>query len=127
MLLEPLPQDFSVCRLEKEHPQLLDGDFIFFAKTDDEVSLVCETRLAPPDAEQAEHGWRALRVAGTLDFGMVGVLAGISGVLAAGKVPLFAVSTFNTDYILVKQADWPAALQALADAGYTLGGQDAPR
>ena len=61
MLLEPLPQDFSVCRLEKEHPQLLDGDFIFFAKTDDEVSLVCETRLAPPDAEQAEHGWRALR------------------------------------------------------------------
>ena len=69
---------------------------------------------------ERDDGWRALRVQGTLDFALVGILAGIAQVLAQHKIPIFAISTYNTDYILLKQAHYPRALSALANAGYTM-------
>ncbi len=114
-----LPQDFSICRLENIKTLLpLKGCF-FLASTGEEVSLVCETVHAP-QAERQEDGWRAFRVAGMLDFGLTGVLAGIADVLAAADVAIFALSTYNTDYLLVRAGEMSKASQALVAKGYTI-------
>ena len=89
-------------------------------KTDEEISLVCKTQDAPPGASAREDGWRGFRVRGVLDFSLIGVLSKLSGVLAAHGIGLFAVSTYNTDYILVKEENWERALSALISEGYTV-------
>ena len=112
--------EFSVCRLRTLRPELLAGDFCFFARTDDEVSLVCRPERVPPDVLAREDGWKAFRVAGVLDFSLVGILAPIAVVLAEKKIGIFAVSTYDTDYILVKSAQYERARAALTAAGYSL-------
>lgn len=95
---------------------------VFFARTEDEISLVCPADSAPA-AElcvASEDGWRALRVSGTLDFSLTGIIAGISSVLADSGVPVFCVSTFDTDYVLVKEDRLAEALCVLDAAGYIL-------
>ncbi len=67
-----------------------------------------------------EDGWRALRVKGVLDFSLTGILAKISGILANAKIGIFAVSTYNTDYILMKKENFEKALNVLSDAGYDI-------
>ena len=86
--------------------------------TDDELSLVCETRLAPDDALSAEHGWRALRIAGSMAFDETGIIAGITETLAAKDVGVFVISTYDTDYILIKEIAYRAGVSALSMAGY---------
>lgn len=120
MRLALLPQAFSVCRLADAGQVDLSREFVFFARTDRELSLVCPSRWAPEGALAREDGWRALRVEGVLDFSLVGILAGITGALAAAGVPVFALSTYDTDYLLVKEDRLNAALTALKGAGYTL-------
>lgn len=88
------------------------------AVTPDEVSLVCPTP-APAGAQATEPGWRCWRVAGQLDFSLVGVLHGLTAPLAAAGLSVFAVSTFDTDYLLVRDTDWPSAHLALQRAGHT--------
>lgn len=121
MKLQLLVPAFTVCKLA-EMPALDNlGPHVFFAKTPDEISLVCETaRLPAQGVAAAEHGWRALGVMGTLDFGLVGILAGLTAALAKAGVSVFAVSTFNTDYLLVKGAQLEKALDALGAAGYEI-------
>lgn len=117
MTLEKLPMDLSVCRLHS----LKDvdcGDFFFLCKTDEEISLVCRTADAPAPCDGREDGWRAFRVQGTLDFSLVGILARLTAVLAEKGIGLFAVSTYNTDYILVKRERFDDAMDALIRAGY---------
>ena len=75
----------------------------------------------PEDVEKREDGWRALRVEGTLAFSLVGVLSGITAVLAAAGVSVFCVSTFDTDYVLVKETMLKTAVSALQSAGYSVG------
>ena len=118
--LEWVPGAFSVCRLASAEQADLSREFTFFAKTDEEISLVCETDAVPPGAAVAEHGWRMLRVKGELDFGLVGILAEIARALAEGGISLFVVSTYRTDYILVKEKDCAKALLQLRAAGYFL-------
>jgi len=89
------------------------------ARTADELSVVCLAQQVPPGV-QVEPGWRALRVAGTLDFGLTGVLAALASPLADAGVSLFAFSTFDTDYILVRAARWPDAIAALRGAGHVI-------
>ncbi len=96
------------------------GEPFFLARTDRELSLVCPTRAVPASVRAREDGWRAFRVAGTLDFSLVGILARLTGILADRGTGLFAVSTYDTDYILVKAADLQRALAALSEEGYTL-------
>ncbi|MDR3121592.1 MAG: ACT domain-containing protein [Clostridiales bacterium] len=127
--LVELAASFSVCKLAPgaEITQAMAfaarsrGTF-FLARTSDEISLVCETSEAPDGAQRlaAEHGWRGLKVAGTLDFGLVGIIARLTGVLAERAIPVFVASTYDTDYIFVKATNFPAAIHALRDAGCTI-------
>lgn len=120
MHLTQLEGDFAVCKVASVKDIDFAGDFVFAAKTDDEISLVCRERDLPGGTTVAQRGWRALKVAGPLDFGLVGILASLSGTLAQNGIPLFAVSTFNTDYILVKQEHFEDALTHLRAAGHTI-------
>ena len=113
MTLELLPQKFSVCQIENPGQANLTAPFTFLSRTDEEISLVCESEKAPKDALKREDGWRGLRIAGPLDFSLIGILAKIAGLLAAQKISIFAISTYNTDYVLIKEAQLQNALDAL--------------
>jgi RimJ/RimL family protein N-acetyltransferase len=93
-------------------------------RTGDELSVVCRQDLVP-DGTHAEVGWRCLRVAGAMPFTLVGVLASLTGPVAAAGVGVFAVSTFDTDYLFVKQAEFRAAVIALRKAGHSVAGGSA--
>ena len=95
-------------------------DFFFVGKTDDEISLVCATEDAPSNTVEREDGWKAFRIQGVLDFSLIGILSKISTILADNQIGIFAVSTYNTDYILVKEQNFERALAALAAAGYEI-------
>jgi len=120
MELKVLPYDLTVCKVEDLSAFDLKKDFYFLGKTDEELSLVCRTEDAPAGAAARDDGWRGFRIQGVLDFSLIGILSELSGILAANKIGLFAVSTYNTDYILVKKEKLDRALKALADAGYTV-------
>ena len=120
MHLSTLPDLYSVCRIPDTASINWSGELTFVGKTADELSLVCETALVPPNVLAREDDWRALRVDGTLDFSLIGILSGITSVLAQAGVSVFCVSTYNTDYVLVKEERLPAAVTALKAAGYKL-------
>ena len=98
----------------------MDADFYFIGKTDEEVSLVCKTEDTPDNTIQRDDGWRGFRIQGVLDFSLIGILSKLSGILAEHRIGIFAVSTFNTDYILVKEENYERALTVLASEGYTV-------
>lgn len=120
MTIQALPEAFSVCKVADY--SLLDREamFCFTGRTDAERSLVCRTQDVPTNATAREDGWRAMRITGTLDFSLIGVLAGISAVLAENGIGIFVLSTYDTDYILTKQETYARALQLLAQAGYQI-------
>jgi len=118
MELEKLPYAFTVCKAADIKDVELGAEFCFVGKTDEELSLVCKTADVPENVTEREDGWRGFRIVGTLDFSLVGVLSKISAVLAGAGIGIFAVSTFNTDYIFVKEDDLAPALDALSKAGY---------
>lgn len=95
------------------------GEFCTISKTVDELSVVCESQWIP-EGVQVERGWKAMKVEGPLDFSLVGILASLSGTLAERGVSIFAVSTFDTDYLLVKEWDLEKAMGALLSAGHTI-------
>ncbi|MBQ9880452.1 MAG: ACT domain-containing protein [Clostridia bacterium] len=120
MTIETLGFDLTVCKVASFARINTSAEFFFIGKTDKEISLVCRTQDVPPDTLAREDGWRAFRVAGVLDFSLTGVLSGITGVLAGAGVGVFAVSTYDTDYILVKRGDAGKAADALSRAGYEI-------
>ncbi|MBQ4134252.1 MAG: ACT domain-containing protein [Methanocorpusculum sp.] len=125
MHLEKLACDFSVCQVEDLSDIRFD-DFLFLAKTDSELSIVCKSETVPENTIKREDGWTAFRVAGSLEFSLVGILADISHCLADAEVSIFAVSTYNTDYILVKKENWEKAETALLSAGHTISTEVLP-
>ena len=119
--LEVMDWELSICRLDRlPDASVLKKSPCFLGLTDDEISLVCETNATPRDAVQRDDGWRAFRVSGTLDRSLVGVLRGIADVLADIGVPVFVVSTYDTDYVLVRERFLDRALDELSAAGYTV-------
>ena len=92
----------------------------FIGKTDEEISLVCVTEEVPTNTIEREDGWRGFRIQGVLDFSLIGILSKISGILAENRIGIFAISTFNTDYILVKEEDFERALDVLHKDGYVI-------
>ncbi len=118
MELKKIAGDFTVCKVASEADLVTGKAFYFVGKTDEEISLVCLTEDAPARTEAREDGWKAFRIQGVLDFSLIGILAKIATILADNKIGLFAISTFNTDTILVKQENYDKALTALAAAGY---------
>jgi hypothetical protein len=97
------------------------GHFWSVTRSDSELSVVCREEDVPPDAS-AERGWCALEVAGPLDFSLTGVVASLVSPLADAEVPIFVLSTFDTDYLLVRELDLPRAAEALRGAGHTIDG-----
>ncbi len=95
------------------------GSLSAVIRTPDEISVLCDEAAVPTEI-RAERGWRFLRVEAVLDFSLVGVLAELTGCLAAAGISLFALSTFDTDYLLVKEVDLPGALDAFRKNGYPI-------
>ena len=114
----------TVCQIRDVSQADLMAPFTFLSRTDAELSLVCPTGRAPEDTLAREDGWRMLRVAGTMPFSLTGVMASLSGALAGAGVPLFALSTYDTDYIMVKEEHVGAAEAALERAGWRFAGPD---
>ena len=102
-------------------PDWATGDFVSITRTPNELSIVCPQTNVPAET-QSEPGWRCLRVAGQLDFSMVGVIASLSETLASAGVGVFLVSTFDTDYLLVKETEFDAAVESLIEVGNTVQG-----
>ncbi|MBN1147864.1 MAG: ACT domain-containing protein [Anaerolineales bacterium] len=118
--LSLLPERLAVCRLAADAPfpeWARPGDLLALVRTREELSVVCNERYVPPEIK-AERGWRALQAGGPLDFSLVGVLASIAGPLAEAGVSIFALSTYETDYVLVKESFLERALEALDRAGF---------
>lgn len=118
MELKKLDYDLTVCKVKSAEGLDLNRELFFIAKTDEEVSLVCLTENTPADTTEREDGWKAFKIEGVLDFSLIGILSKISTVLAENKIGIFAVSTYNTDYILVKAENFTKAEKALLNAGY---------
>ena len=119
MVLEILSQDFAVCKIDKNQPVDLSNDFIFLGKTDEELSLVCPVEHLPATVQECEKSWRAFRVKGPLEFALIGILSKISTLLANNGISIFAISTYNTDYILLKSESFEKAVTVLQEDGYT--------
>jgi len=120
MELKKLDYALTVCKVASEYDIDLNKDFYFLGKTDDEYSLVCITEDTPANTLERDDGWKGFRIQGKLEFSMIGILSRLTGILAENKIGIFAVSTFNTDYILVKEENFVKALKALASAGYDI-------
>ncbi len=120
MELQKIDYDLTVCKVADGSNINTDSDFFFIGKTDEELSLVCKTEDTPPDTVERDDGWKGFRIRGVLDFSLIGILAKLSAILAEHRIGIFAVSTYNTDYILVKEENYGRALAALASEGYTV-------
>jgi len=119
--LSLLPERYSVCRLAPDAPLppwATAGAFSSITRTPDELSIVCLAAAVPPGVAQ-EADWRVFRVAGPLDFALTGILASLAGPLAEAGVPIFAISTFDTDYLLIRGPDLDRAITVLTEAGHT--------
>lgn len=118
--LERVPGAYAVCRLEPGAdpiPRPADADLYSVTWTAEETSIVCSWDLAP-DGSRVEGPFAALRVAGTLDFSLTGVLSGLTSALAGAGVSVFAISTYDTDYLLVPEEMLGRAAEALREAGH---------
>lgn len=120
MEFKKIDYDFSICKVTDYSLVKLDSEYSFIGKTEEEKSLVCITEDVPPNTIERDDGWKAFRIQGVLDFSLVGILSEISGVLAENQIGIFAVSTFNTDYILTKKENYRKALEALGNTGYRI-------
>lgn len=120
MNLKIIETTFAVCKVESIQEIEFSDPYLFFGKTDEEISVVCSMDKVPKTCLSCEKGFRGFRIQGELDFSLVGILAEISGILAKNKISIFAISTFNTDYVLVREESFESALQALKDYGYSI-------
>ena len=120
MTIKTFPYALSVCKIQSIDAALLNDPLCFVGKTDEELSLVCLTEHAPSDCIAREDGWKVFRIQGVLDFSLTGILAGIAKLLAEAGIAIFAVSTYNTDYILVKAENYQKALDHLKENGYNI-------
>ena len=122
MELKIITDKLTVCKVSDVTDIDMSADLYFIGKTDEELSLVCKTEDVPLKTIERDDGWRGFRIQGVLDFSLIGILSKLSGILAEHKIGIFAVSTYNTDYILVKEENFERALTVLAEEGYTIAG-----
>ena len=111
--IKAIGRDFSVCKVKDYSKVNLDAEFCFKGKTDEEKSLVCLTEDVPDNTIEREDGWKAFRIEGILDFSLIGIFSQISALLAENEIGIFAISTYNTDYILVKEKNYLKAKELL--------------
>lgn len=116
LTLSVVPGKLAVCRLEKYSPipdWIVEEDFFSVTRTDTELSIVCDEKIVPPGVK-SEKGWRALKVEGPLDFALTGILASLVNPLADADISIFAISTFETDYVLVKSNTLDESIKILS-------------
>lgn len=118
--LKTFDYELTVCKVPDTVMIDLSKDFYFIGKTDEELSLVCRTEDTPDCTTERDDGWKCFRIQGVLDFSLIGILSKISGILADNKIGIFAVSTYNTDYILVKSENFSKAIDVLSKEGYSI-------
>jgi uncharacterized protein len=122
LTLTVLNDPFGVCRLPADAPipaWAIQGDFFSITRTADELSIVCpENRLIDEDVSICEKSWRGIKIEGPLEFTLVGILASLLEPLSRADISIFAISTYDTDYILVKEKDFEAALKVLIQEGH---------
>lgn len=122
LVLTLLPQTLAVCRLDSEAPWpgwATQGELYGVVRTQEELSVVCADDLVP-EGTVGVRGWRCLKVEGPLDLALTGVLASLVQPLAQAQIPVFSLSTYDTDYLLVRERDAARAAQALTGAGHVL-------
>ena len=119
LTLSVVPDVLVICRLERDAviPAWATGEFVSITRTSDELSIVCAERDVPSDVK-ADRDWQALKIEGPLDLSLTGVLASIAMPLAEAKINIFAISTFDTDYVLVKADRVAEAIGVLRNAGH---------
>ena len=118
MEIKVIQYKFTVCKVKDYSLVNLDSDYSFIGKTDEERSLVCITSDVLSNVIERDDGWKAFPIQGVLDFSLIGILSKISNILAEHEIGIFAISTFNTDYILTKKENYQKALTVLEEAGY---------
>ena len=113
------PDRLAICKLapDADMPTWAAGPFLSVTRTGEELSIVCSESAVPLDVP-CERNWRYLRVAGRLDFALTGVLTSLLTPLAQAEISVFALSTFETDYLLIPEKDFARGLQALRDQGH---------
>ena len=119
MELKIIKYPLTICKVKSIADTDLSREFFFIGKTDEEISLVCITDDTPEKTLERDDGWRGFRIQGILDFSLIGILSKLSGILAENKIGIFAVSTYNTDYILVKEENFEKAVSVLEKEGYS--------
>lgn len=120
MEIKKIDYNFSICKVKDYSKFNFESEYFFIGRTDEENSLVCMTENVPDNAVERDDGWKAVRIQGVLDFSLIGILSKISALLAANDIGIFAVSTYNTDYIFTKEENYHRALDVLSDAGYEI-------
>lgn len=120
MKIKKIDFAFSICIVKEYSMANLENEYCFIGRTDDEKSLVCITENVPVNTIKRDDGWKAFRIQGELDFSLIGILSKISTLLAESSIGIFAVSTYNTDYILTKAENYSKALNVLSKAGYEI-------
>lgn len=122
LTMKLLKEKYSVCRFDKNNTiptWAANGDFFSITKTEDELSIVC-LKDNVPNGVKCETDWKILKVEGPLDFSLVGILSSISSLMAREKISIFALSTYDTDYILIKENDIDAAINTLIKNNYAV-------
>ncbi len=120
MEIKKIAEEFSICKIQDVSTIDFKDEYCFVGKTDEEISLVCMTNSVPSDVIERDDGWKTFRIQGVLDFSLIGILSKISTLLADNQIGIFAISTYNTDYILTKAEDYAKALEVLEKAGYKI-------
>ena len=120
MEIKRLDNSFTVCKVQDYSLVSLEDEYCFIGKTDEENSLVCISEKVPENVVEREDGWRAFRIQGVLDFSLIGILSKITSILAEHSIGVFAISTYNTDYIFVKEENFCEALKLITNEGYEI-------
>ena len=120
MQLKKIITPLTVCKIDNVKDINFNGKFVFVGKTETEISLVCETEYTPINTIEREDGWLGFGIVGQLDFSLIGIIAKISDILAKQNIGIFVISTYDTDYVLVKSQNYDKALKALETAGYQI-------
>lgn len=120
MKLKVINKDFSICKIENLSQVDFSQEFCFIGKTDEEISLVCDTNNLPSNILSRDDNWKAFRIEGVLDFSLIGILSKISSLLAENNIGIFVISTYNTDYILIKKENFSKAINLLQDNDYQI-------
>ena len=120
MKINVLREVFTVCKIENISQLDFKAEHYFLSKTDEELSLVCTDKNVPDNTLDREDGWRGFRIQGVLDFSLIGILSKISSILAENEISIFAVSTYQTDYIFIKERNFERVLKVLENNGYEI-------